>query len=357
MLETVDAGRPLRRAGLTVFPLVAATERELPYRLLRDAIEAGEVEVTEMGSGNVGEVVARNSGPRDVLVLDGEQLVGAKQNRTTSRTILLPARTDTTLPVSCMEQGRWHFRSGRFEHAPQHSPTAVRRKAREVEAERAAGAGAGDPAAFAPSELGRAQHAVWEEIDGIARTLDASSSTGDLGEAYRTWMGRLGELGDAFPLVEGQVGLAVFLGRRPLGMDLIGAPALYGDLHEQLLRGYLLDMLREERREESGRGTGSGGGAEAGSEGGPGSAAGRGAGGDARGDRDPADRADALDLLIQVADAELTQVPTPGRGAYRVLSGGVVGGELDDPELAEEEGWRDGLVHLSAFAAGPAGSR
>jgi hypothetical protein len=337
MLETVDAGRPLRRAGLTVFPLVATADRELPYRLLRDAIEAGEVEITEMGSGNVGEVVARNSGPRDVLVLDGEQLVGAKQNRTTSRTILLPARTDTTLPVSCMEQGRWHFRSGRFEHAPQHSPSAVRRKAREVEAERAAGAGAGDPAGFAPSELGRAQYAVWEEIDGIARTLDASSSTGDLGEAYRKWMGRLGELGDAFPLVDGQVGLAVFLGRRPLGMDLIGAGALYADLHEQLLRGYLLDMLREERREAGGRDDGSGGGA--------------------RGDRDPAGRADALDLLIQVADAELTRVPTPGRGVYRVLSGGVVGGELDDPERAEDEGWRDGLVHLSAFAAGPARGR
>ncbi|HET6361917.1 MAG TPA: hypothetical protein VFH11_07650 [Gemmatimonadota bacterium] len=45
-------------------------------------------------------------------------------------------------------------------------------------------------------------------------------------------------------------------------------------------------------------------------------------------------------FLASVRDAVRTEAPTMGRGAYRVLSGEVVGGELED----------DGrTVHVSAF--------
>lgn len=329
MLERVEVGSPQREAALTLFPLVMETMRELPYRHLREAIEDGEVEITEKGSGNVGEIVARNRGPRDVLVLDGEQLVGAKQNRTTSRTILLPARTDTTIPVSCMEQGRWHFQSGRFEHAPSHSPPDVRREAREVEVERTASAGTPSEH-FSLSDLGRAQHAVWSKIDRLSEALEASSTTGDLGEVYRKWKDRLGALSEGFPGVDGQVGLVVFHGRKPLGLDLIGGQDLYGRVHGALLRGYLLEFLREEkmraRRPETGR-----------------------TGGSAAGSGPEPDRTHALDFLIRVADARLTEVSTAGRGSYLVLSGGVVGAELRDPELESGDEGAVGLVHLSAF--------
>jgi hypothetical protein len=39
----------------------------------------------------VPELIATNRGDADVLVLDGEQLIGARQNRMTNRSILLPA--------------------------------------------------------------------------------------------------------------------------------------------------------------------------------------------------------------------------------------------------------------------------
>jgi hypothetical protein len=73
---------------LTLFPLIDRRPRHLPYRLLADALEAGTVEVAEVGTGSVPEVAVENSGDEDVLVLDGEQLVGAKQNRTVSRTMI-----------------------------------------------------------------------------------------------------------------------------------------------------------------------------------------------------------------------------------------------------------------------------
>jgi hypothetical protein len=45
------------------------------------------------------------------LLLDGEQLVGAKQNRIPNMIVLVAAQTEVTIPVSCVEQGRWGYQA------------------------------------------------------------------------------------------------------------------------------------------------------------------------------------------------------------------------------------------------------
>ena len=65
---------------------------------------AGTLQVTEVDeSGSVPELLATNTGDEMVLLLDGEELVGAKQNRILNITLLAPAMQDTVIPVSCVE--------------------------------------------------------------------------------------------------------------------------------------------------------------------------------------------------------------------------------------------------------------
>jgi len=59
-----------------------------------------------------------NRGDRPVLLIDGEELVGAKQNRVLNLTILAPAQSEIVIPVSCVEQGRWHEVSAAFCASP-----------------------------------------------------------------------------------------------------------------------------------------------------------------------------------------------------------------------------------------------
>ena len=49
------------------------------------------------------------SNPLDeaVLLYDGEELVGAKQNRILNVSVLVGAGAKMPIPVSCVEQGRW----------------------------------------------------------------------------------------------------------------------------------------------------------------------------------------------------------------------------------------------------------
>jgi hypothetical protein len=45
---------------------------------------------------------------------DRKSLVGAKQNRIPNTTVLVAAHTEVTIPVSCVEQGRWSYRGRQF---------------------------------------------------------------------------------------------------------------------------------------------------------------------------------------------------------------------------------------------------
>ena len=51
---------------------------------------------------------------QSVLLLDGEELLGAKQNRVLNTTILLKESSETVVPVSCTEHGRWAYASAAF---------------------------------------------------------------------------------------------------------------------------------------------------------------------------------------------------------------------------------------------------
>lgn len=314
-LAALRPGDPGRKNGLTVFPLLAEVAHPLPYELLVEALAAGTVTIGEVGTGTVPNLLAHNRGASDVLILDGEQLVGARQNRITNRSIVLAAGTKTEIPVSCMEQGRWHFTTDTFAPAPsaRHAPAGVRRHAREAEAEVAGSGRVGRHAAA------MAQGAVWDEIAAYSVRLGGRSDTGAMDEIYERRDADIASWLNAFPLAPGQVGLLAFLGGAPLGLDAIGCPELFARLHGRILGGYVMDALAVAADPVSGRR------------------------GKAPGEPD---EADALRFLAAVAAASRVPSDTVGKGAYRVLRGAAIGAELVDDARGDTR-----LVHLSGFPA------
>ena len=83
--------------------------------LLEEALEQKCARVNEVSqSGSVPELKFTNDCERPVLLMDGEELVGAKQNRILNLTVLAPAGKTIIIPVSCVEAGRWQARSAEF---------------------------------------------------------------------------------------------------------------------------------------------------------------------------------------------------------------------------------------------------
>jgi len=126
-LPEVHVGDPLRHEALSVFPLFGPANGRADYLLSDEALAAGAVTVEEVGqTGSVPTLVVTNQADSLVLFLEGEELRGAKQNRVLNTSVLVGARTKTTIPVSCVEQGRWRYTSASFGHSGSHSSSKLR---------------------------------------------------------------------------------------------------------------------------------------------------------------------------------------------------------------------------------------
>src|SRR3954467_3203989 len=161
----IQLGEPVEHRGVVIVPLFPRIDPRAEYLTLEQAVPLG-FHVTEIdAAGSVPELLAKNPLDSNVLLYDGEELVGAKQNRILNVTVLIPALSDTWIPVSCVEEGRWSARSSFFAAASHTAyPELRRRKAERLSAD--------------PLALGAAQADVWEEVRAKSARLQAHSATG-----------------------------------------------------------------------------------------------------------------------------------------------------------------------------------
>ena len=82
--------------NLTVFPLMIHNEDGPDYLTLWQAMSSQLLAITEINEGgSVPDLKVMNKSDHAVLLLDGEELVGAKQNRVLNTTILIKAKSET----------------------------------------------------------------------------------------------------------------------------------------------------------------------------------------------------------------------------------------------------------------------
>lgn len=228
--ETIQLGDPVEHQGVAIAPLFPRREPVAEYLTLEDAIPLGLV-VSELdAAGSVPELLVMNPLEANVLLYDGEELIGAKQNRILNVTVLVPARSETRIPVSCVEEGRWSARSASFAAAMHVSyPDLRRRKAEALSAQ--------------PLARGLAQGEVWDEMRSKVDRLQVSAPTVAQADVFRSRDADLAALRSAFPLLPGQCGAILALGTSRLVLDYVSRPDAFVRLYPKLLEGYLLDGL------------------------------------------------------------------------------------------------------------------
>lgn len=244
LLGKVTIGGPLHHHNLTVFPLSWPEYQESPYVLLGRAIERGEATVEEVDeAGDVPNLGVTNNGQRPVLIPEGEILVGAKQNRVVNVTLLVAAHSKLTVPVSCVEQGRWRYRSRHFRSEFCAPPSLRSKKMRAVHKSRTS-------RGTAESDQGE----VWNEVAKGLDDLKAHSPTASLTDGFEAAREKLQQYREELPLPSGTSGVLMARGEEVVGMDLFDSPDTLQTLWERLSDAYFFDALRNhKRRDEASR--------------------------------------------------------------------------------------------------------
>ncbi|MEW6141043.1 MAG: DUF6569 family protein [Thermodesulfobacteriota bacterium] len=234
-LVSIKVGAKQSHRNMTVYCLLAAEEADVDFLTLDEALENKFLSVTELDEyGSVPELKVVNNSDRMVLMMDGEELVGAKQNRVLNVTVLIAAHSETIIPVSCVEQGRWSYRSREFASSRRAmSPDLKKKKSRSVR---------NSLRAF--GSFSAAQGMVWQEIDAkFDRMHVAPSSTMALSDLYESHQEMTEDFLKAFHAVDYQIGMIVFIDGKIAGLELLGNFAAFKKNHAKLVQSYIMDAL------------------------------------------------------------------------------------------------------------------
>ena len=237
-LTGIEVGPVVQGGLLQMYPLLSNDIVEPAYDLAGAAFAAGTLTVTEVSqAGAVPTLRVTNSGARPVLLLDGEELIGAKQNRVLNVTVMVPARQAVDVPVSCVEAGRWAYRSAAFQDANWLMDAELRaRKMRNVSESMDHGSRAGD------------QRKVWDSLAEKTARMSSESATGAQSAMFEKHHASLEPEVDALRPVERQVG-AVFAAHGCIsGLEQFDAAQTFRTILPKLVRSHALDALDRARQ-------------------------------------------------------------------------------------------------------------
>jgi hypothetical protein len=235
-LRTVEVLEGQTVCSMQVFGLRGNCSNGIRYQTLDEALTAETLEITEMSEGgSVPLLKLRNRGDQPVFLLAGEQLVGAKQDRILNASILAAAHGEFTIPVSCVESGRWHYRSATFASPGTMSHSKLRSLlSRHVHESTARGA-------RPVSKQGK----VWQEVGRKLDSLGSFSPSAALQQTYQDFAARLNTLIGGLQIGAEYTGIAFAIAGRLAGMDLFDKPTTLAKLWPKLARAYALDALEE----------------------------------------------------------------------------------------------------------------
>jgi hypothetical protein len=240
MLSALKLAEVQTFKNMAVFPLLSPLDGGPDYLTLKEALEKALLTVTEVSAGgSVPELKVANAAEVAVLLLDGEELAGAKQNRVLNTSILLKEKSEVVIPVSCTERGRWSYESRAFRD----SDTVMSPKLRGEKAKTVA------ISLSATGEFRADQGKVWDGIKEMEHKTQVSSRTGAMKAVYEAKTQDLNEYLAAFRRVPEQKGILVHLNGRPVGFDFLSKERAFETLYPKLIKSYALEAILEQKPE------------------------------------------------------------------------------------------------------------
>jgi len=296
--------------NMAVFELLRGQNGGPEYVTLREALERGVFTVTEVSEGgSVPELMVANKGDVPVLLLDGEELRGAKQNRILNTTILVAPKSSTKVPVSCVEHGRWSYQEREFKE----SGNVMHREMRMLNVQKVS------ESLRSGRQFRSDQGEIWDKVDELHCEMSVPERTGAMRDVYEAKEGDLEGYLKSFKLAAGQKGILVFVDGKAAGMDFVSRETAFATLFPKLIKSYAMEAMVLTERRKRGRAKGDAGKAPA---------------------KPAAD--EAREFLKRAAACDEKKYESVGLGwSYRYAGPGIVGSAL---------AFNENVVHMAFFS-------
>ena len=253
LIDGINASLELLRSqkyrNMEVIPLKLNNCSNREYLTLKRGIISGIVEITECEMSTVGTVLARNNGNIPLVLIDGDEIVGAKQNRIMNRSLIIPPHSTMHVSVSCTEQGRWHYGRNRREYINLNRDHDFNEDLKEENLEHFE---VSDFAADFSTRMRKSedlfekrdcQSTVWDSISDLENKTLFKSSTSALHDNFENHRSRQNEYLKHFNIEFGQSGAIFIINGQIKGLELFANPSIYHDYHEKIFRTYIMEAM------------------------------------------------------------------------------------------------------------------
>lgn len=204
------------------------------YISLSEALKKKSAVIKEVSeSGSVNDLSIVNKSDEFIFMSDGDILSGAKQNRVLNTSVLVAPKATVTIPVSCVEAGRWRYNKRDFMDSEYSAPSYMRSsKAKNVK----------DSLKINQSYSAN-QSEVWNEVRSYEQKLGFFSKTSNLSDVYEHRKGDINDFIKSFKPEAEMNGMAVFVHNRLLNLEVFNSEKIYGEYFSKLLRSAAFEAM------------------------------------------------------------------------------------------------------------------
>lgn len=236
-VENLMIGEVKTFKNMDVFSIFGEIDSPIDYIILDEAFNKGLIEIREKNDqGRVPEIKFINKSEDTIFMMDGEELRGAKQNRATNISVLVPPYSSLIIPVSCVEERRWNYKSENFQRGEVIHPFLRGINTENVTNSLVSGYG------FTVN-----QSEVWNEITRKTNNVGyACSPTGALSDVFEQRKDDLDDYLDEFDY-RGENGLIICINGEAYFADIFDKPQTMEYYWDKLIRSYALDAIEHYR--------------------------------------------------------------------------------------------------------------
>ncbi|WP_458453790.1 ARPP-1 family domain-containing protein [Methanobrevibacter sp.] len=218
----IELLKPQTHENITIIPI--KTEKTyIDILTLKKGLELGLVEIKECETSQVNTLIVKNESITPLILIDGEEVVGGDQNRIVNSTILIDAKSEMKIPVSCSEKNRWSYKN-EFKQS-NYIANYRTRLAKE----------------HASRQSNHFQDIIWSSIDELESQSEFTSPTCAMEESYENQKFDLNEIITKFKIVPGQTGVLIMIDGEIKGFEVFLNSEMYREFHEKILKSYLID--------------------------------------------------------------------------------------------------------------------
>jgi len=221
-----------KQNALSIVQLFTSDRNTMDYISGSKGFKIGVIEVKEINeAGSVNDILVINSSNKFAFFMDGDILTGAKQNRVLNTSVFIAPKSKTIIPVSCVEQGRWSHTSPGFREANHISPSALRAgKAKEVKRR-----------LKTTGKHYANQGQVWQMVNEYTSLAKVDSETDNLSDVFDEKQKDFDNFLKEFKETEGANGIAVFVNRKLMNIDIFNRTDIYQEYFPKILKGAAME--------------------------------------------------------------------------------------------------------------------